>query len=332
MAKAYPVLRLDMGQFSHPGRRRSNNEDWLGTFQPEDPERLAAKGSLFLVADGMGGHESGELASRRAVDLIIRAYMDDPTPDVPTSLRKAIEMANAVLHAGAADTASEAVLRRQGGRHWGTTLVAAVVRHDELWIANVGDSRAYLIRDGKLRQLSQDHSWASALGEPPSKDWIGRNLITRALGLKPEVEVDLFPPMKLQTRDVILLCSDGLTNPLSDEEIRDIAFHAPRPSQEAAEALIGAANDRGGPDNVSVILVRVVGKNVTLGWQTPWELLAALIRPGTWQLTVESLLQTILGGEQGFRSPLFIVVVLLIVLAVVALGFIVGLVLFRSGG
>jgi protein phosphatase len=322
MAKAYPVLQLDMGQFSHPGRRRSNNEDWLGTFQPEDAERLATKGSLFLVADGMGGHESGELASRRAVDLIIRAYMDDPTSDVPTSLRKAIEMANAVLHKGATD--------RQGERHWGTTLVAAVVRHDELWIGNVGDSRAYLIREGKLRQLSQDHSWASAMGASASKDWIGRNLITRALGLKPEVEADLFPPITLQTGDVILLCSDGLTNPLSDEDIRDIAFRPP--SQKAAEALIQAANDRGGPDNISVILVRVAGKNVTLGWQTPGELLAALIRPGTWQLAVESLLQTLLGGKQGFRSPVFIVVLLLIILAVVALGFIVGLVLFRGGG
>jgi serine/threonine protein phosphatase PrpC len=321
MAGAYPVLQLDAGQFSHPGRRRPNNEDWLGTFQPEDPERLAAKGSLFLVADGMGGHESGELASRRAVDLVIRAYMDDPGSDVPTSLRKAIEMANAALYAGAAD--------RQGARHWGTTLVAAVVRHDELWIANVGDSRAYLIRDGKLRQLSQDHSWASAAGEAPSKDWIGRHLITRALGSKPEVQVDVFPPVQLQARDSILLCSDGLTTPLSDEEICDVAVHTPHSSQQGAEALVQAANDRGGPDNISVILVRVAGRSMSAGWQTAGGGLAALVRPETWKLVVESLLQAVLGEEQGFRSPVFIVVVLLLVLAVIALGFILGLVIFR---
>jgi serine/threonine protein phosphatase PrpC len=321
MARAYPVLRLDAGQFSHPGRRRSNNEDWLGTFQPEDPERLSMKGSLFLVADGMGGHESGELASRRAADLVIRAYMDDPTLDVPGSLRTAIEMANAALYAGASD--------RQGGRHWGTTLVAAVVRRDELWIANVGDSRAYLIRGGKLRQLSQDHSWASAAGEVPSKEWFGRHLITRALGLKPEVEVDIFPPMKLRATDSILLCSDGLTTPLPDEEICDIVVRAPGPSQQAAEALVRAANERGGPDNISVILVHVAGQDTMASWQTPGELLAALVRPETWKLMVDSLLQAVLGEGQGVRSPVFVTVLLLIILAVIALGFILGLVIFR---
>lgn len=317
MTGTHPVLRLEIGQFSHPGRRRPNNEDWLGTFQPEDPERMARKGSLFLVADGMGGHQAGEVASRRAVDHVIRTYMEDPSADVPTSLGRAIESANAALHAEASGA--------QGRRRRGTTLVAAVVRHGELWIANVGDSRAYVLRHGKLRQLSRDHSLASAGGlEPPQGEWIGRHIITRALGLKPSVEVDLYPPLKLQARDRLLLCTDGLTTPLTDQEIRDIIAEG-RP-QRAADALVQAANDKGGPDNVSVIVVEVAGVDGEPVWESPGELLLALTRPQTWQWIIES----VVGGEEHVRSPVFIALVVLFVLAVVGLGFVLGLVLFGS--
>lgn len=316
----YPILRLDTGQYSHAGRRRKNNEDWLGTFRPEDPERLARKGILFLVADGMGGHQGGEMASRRAVDQVIRVYYDDPSANVPQSLGRAVELANAELYAEAA--------RDQGGRKWGTTLVAAVVRHDELWIANVGDSRAYLLRRGNLRQLSEDHSLAKAAGgDMPSGDWIGRHIITRALGLKPKVEVDLFPAVKLHAGDRVLLCSDGLTSPLSDAEIRDLALRYE--PQKAALALVKAANEKGGPDNISVILFSVTDLKVALSWQTPGELLSMLIQPETWRLVVEDLLGTSLGG-QGCRSPVFVVLVVLLIVAVVGLGFILGLLLFSG--
>jgi protein phosphatase len=290
----------------------------LGTFQPEDPERLVRKGVLFLVADGMGGHQRGEMASRRAVDQVIRAYYDDPSADVLQSLKRAVELANADLHAEA--------IREQGGRKWGTTLVAAVVRHDELWIANVGDSRAYLLRRGKLRQLSEDHSLANAAGaEAPSGNWIGRHVITRALGLKPKVEVDLFPAVKLYAGDRVLLCSDGLTSPLTDAEIGDLALRYQ--PQKAALALVKAANDKGGPDNVSVILVSVTDLKVALSWQTPGELLSMLIQPETWRLVVENLLGASFGG-QGCRSPVFVALVVLLIVAVVGLGFILGLLLF----
>jgi serine/threonine protein phosphatase PrpC len=320
-AGLYPILHLDTGQFSHAGRRRRNNEDWLGTFQPEDPERLARKGIVFLVADGMGGHQRGEMASRRAVDQVIRAYYDDPSADVAQSLKRAVELANADLHAAA--------VRDQDGRRWGTTLVAAVVRHDELWIANVGDSRAYLLRRGKLQQLSEDHSLAMAAGgDAPSGDWIGRHVITRALGLKPSVEVDTFPAVKLHAGDRILLCSDGLTTPLSDAEIGDLA--ARYPPQKASLALVKAANEQGGPDNVSVILISVTELKVALRWQTPRELLSVLVRPETWRLAVEDLVGTSLGG-QGCRSPVFVVLMALLIVAVIGMGFILGLVLFSGG-
>ncbi|MGD2206632.1 MAG: protein phosphatase 2C domain-containing protein [Anaerolineae bacterium] len=307
MSDTVLALELDVGQFSHPGRKRSNNEDWLGTFQPDDATRLDTKGRLFLVADGMGGHQSGDLASRSAVDQVIRNYVQDPSSDVAFSLRRAIQSANANLYARTEG--------RKGRSHWGTTLVGAVVRHDKLWIANVGDSRAYLLRGGSVRQLSQDHSFL-----PGEK--VGRHLITRALGSKDSVEVDLFPPIKLWAGDRVLLCSDGLTTPLSDEEIRHIAGRYP--AQAGAEALVRAANERGGPDNVSVILIQVAGRH------SPGGLLAALGMSRTWQMISEHLERALVGGEwEILRSPLFVVVILMLVLLVLlGLGFLLGLVIF----
>jgi protein phosphatase len=242
-----------VGQYSHPGRKRARNEDWLGAFQPESPKRLATKGSLFLVADGMGGHRSGEIASRRAVDQVIRAYMHDPTSDVAASLHRAIRSANASLYETAAS--------EQTGARWGTTLVAAVVRRDELWVANVGDSRAYLLRDRQLQRLSRDHSWGGEAAVAMGENWIGRHVITRALGSRPEIEVDVYPPRNLRPGDRIILCTDGLTGPLDEGAIGEIVRRYP--PQRAAEQLVRAANERDAPDNVSVIVVNISG---VWGW------------------------------------------------------------------
>jgi len=301
-------LQIEVGQFSHPGRKRTNNEDWLGTFRPDDARRLATKGSLFLVADGMGGHRDGELASRQAVDTVIRAYFDDPDPDVAASLERAIQGANAALYAGAAD----------GPRHGrgGTTLVAAVIRErggTGLWIANVGDSRAYLLRGRELRQLSRDHSWAAAVGGGSRGDGEGpgRHVVTRALGQRPQVKVDLFVH-KLRPGDRLLLCTDGLTGPLPDAEIRAIVQR--RTPQEAARRLIEAANERGGPDNVSAIVVRLGG------------------RPASWPGAGRALLDRLWsgGGEQGssLPAPVIVGLILLAALILLGLGFFLGQVLF----
>lgn len=303
---------LEVGQFSHRGRRRLNNEDWLGTFQPDDARRLARKGRLFLVADGMGGHESGELASRLAVDQVIRGYLEDSGSDVAASLGRAIEAANANLYARAAPAA--------GRMRSGTTLVAAVVRGAELWTANVGDSRAYLLRGGELRQLSRDHALLSVQDKQalPAGERAGMHLITRALGTKPSVAVDLYPPQKLRRGDQVLLCSDGLTTPLSDGEIGEIV--GAHPSQAAAEALVRAANERGGPDNVSVIVIRVVG-SPSNGRSRG----AHRLDPpsGLWK----GLLHLLPGAGPGLQSPLFLVMIVLIALALIGLGVILGLLL-----
>ena len=292
--------RLEVGQFSHPGRKRSNNEDWLGAFQPEDARRLSTKGSLFLVADGMGGHKSGELASRQAVDHVVRVYMDDPTPDVAISLQQAVKSANAALYATTQDQSDR--------RRSGTTLVAAVVRHDRLWIANVGDSRAYLLRNRELCQISQDHSWAAAGAEG-----IGRHVITRALGLRPEVEVDIYKE-RLHPGDRILLCSDGLTTPLPEAEILEVARR--QPPQAVAEQLVEKANERGGPDNVSVILIQFGDQGAAfqswLGLQTVINLYRDLEK------------------EAKKRPALFLLLLLILALILVGLGFFLGLVFFQA--
>ncbi len=320
MAWRRTILRIEVGQFSDPGRKRPNNEDWLGTFQPEDAGRLAQKGSLFLVADGMGGHQSGEMASRGAVDQVIRTYMDDPDRDLATSLRRAIESANTALYAKTAG-------RELRGR-WGTTLVLGVLRFDQLWIANVGDSRAYLLRGGKLLRLSQDHALsASAVGIEQPEGWVGRHLITRALGLKPSVEVDVFPPRRVRAGDRVLLCSDGLTTPLSDDEIQSISLRFP--AQEAARALVRAANDRGGPDNVSVIVIDVTDSRTVVDWQAPQRLLEALASPDRWLNVANELRDGILADGNGYRSPAFLGAILLVALALIILGFAVGWLIFR---
>jgi protein phosphatase len=291
MDQLRPHLQLEVGQFSHQGLQRPNNEDWLGTFQPDDEVRLACLGSLFLVADGMGGHQSGELASRVAVDRVIGHYVDNDIESVPAGLTQAFEAANASLY--------QKTSGRPGRGKAGTTLLAAVVRQGELWIANVGDSRAYLLRSGRLHQISHDHSWVAELsadrglapGQPPAP----RYLITRALGLKPEVAVDVYPPVTLRHGDRILLCTDGLTAALSDPEIGTIA--ARYPPQQASQALIQAANDRGGPDNVSVIVIE--------------------------------LAEAVSSQARRWRPLVLILVTAFVAVALIVLGFVLGWLLFR---
>jgi len=316
VANSRPVLRLDVGQYSHRGRRRTNNEDWLGKFQPEDPARLVQKGSLFLVADGMGGHQSGELASRLAVDQVIRSYVDDPGVDVGHSLRRAVESANAALYAQSERGAG-------AGRDWGTTLVGAVVRRDELWLANVGDSRAYLLRGGRLRQLSEDHSLFPEKGDAEPGNRKNRHVITRALGRKPDVEVDLCPPLKLREGDRVLLCSDGLTTPLSGDQIRAVAGRCP--PQEAAEALVRAANEQGGPDNVSVILVEVLGSGTAASQGAVRDILRAWTSGDAWRGALTSLRTALPEGVRESPTWVITLALLLATLIVIGLGFVLGL-------
>ncbi len=251
------TLVLAVGQHTDAGRVRDHNEDSLAAVPPEgtSAEVLERKGHLFLVADGMGGHAAGATASSIATQRVMQAYYEDDSDDLRASLERAFRLANAAIFDQSLSNLVYAGM--------GTTLVAAVCQDHRFLVANVGDSRAYLIRDGGIRQLTQDHSWVAeavrqgTLSTEQARHHPRRNVITRSLGNRPDVEVDFFEE-GLLPGDTLVLCSDGLSGLVYDEEIRDIVLaHASQP-QAAAEQLVDLANERGGPDNITVVIVRAV--------------------------------------------------------------------------
>lgn len=245
-------LRLEVAQLTDVGRKREHNEDNMAYVIPKDAQVMATKGALFIVADGMGGHAAGEVASEIAVDTVSNAYYMDDNEDVVTPLLQAIKRANAAIHQRAAEN-----MLRSG---MGTTCVASVLRGNMAYIANVGDSRAYLVRAGQVKQISQDHSWvaeqvrAGLLSEEQARTHAQRNVITRCLGTQPDVEVDVFRE-PLVEGDCLVLCTDGLSGLISDDELRAIV--AQSVPQESVYHLVERANENGGPDNITAIVVRV---------------------------------------------------------------------------
>lgn len=234
------------------GRVRENNEDKFDFFEPEEPEVLAKKGSLYAVADGMGGHAAGQIASEMALRTLIKSYYADPSPDVAGSMHRAVFEANSLIY-----DAAQMIVERSG---MGTTLTALVIRGDSAYIVQVGDSRAYLIRDGQIRQVTEDHSWVAeqvrrgAMAPEEAQYSPFRNVITRSLGNMPTVESDLFAE-ELHVGDTFVLCSDGLSGNLSEIDIRDIVTG--KAPSVAAMQLIDTANERGGNDNITSVIVSV---------------------------------------------------------------------------
>lgn len=247
-------LRLDVAQLTDVGRKRPHNEDNMAYVIPKDAQVMAKKGALFVVADGMGGHAAGEVASEIAVETISSAYyQDDNNEDMTASLLHAIKRANALIHQRAAEN-----MMRSG---MGTTCVAAALRGSTAYIANIGDSRAYMIRAGQVRQVSQDHSWveeqvrAGLLTREQARSHAQRNVITRSLGTQSDVDVDIFTEQVFEG-DTLLLCSDGLSGQITDDDLRTIiGKYTP---QESVYRLVERANENGGPDNITAIVIRVV--------------------------------------------------------------------------
>jgi serine/threonine protein phosphatase PrpC len=246
---------LDVAQRTDIGRTRASNEDNLISVVPEDNHLLQAKGALFVVSDGMGGHSHGEVASELAVQKVREYYYQDIQHDIPTALQEAIKQANVPIY-----QANEAE-RARGGSSFGmgATCVAAVLHDQMLYAANVGDSRVYVLHEGQLRQVTRDHSLVAQLVErgeitpAEARTHEKRNQIYRSLGL-PEVEVDLFTE-PVQEGDTLILCTDGLCSVVEDEELRAIVKqYSP---EESVQHLIARANEEGGPDNVTAIVVRV---------------------------------------------------------------------------
>jgi serine/threonine protein phosphatase PrpC len=254
-----PTFDFEVAKLTDVGRARPHNEDYVDYYIPPDPRLRDQKGALYLVADGMGGHQAGEVASRGVVELTIAQYYSDTTHDIGTSLVRAFRLANQRIHEQAQSDPAK------GGM--GSTLVAAVVLGRKVYVANVGDSRAYLINAQGTTQISEDHSWveeqvrAKLLTPEQARRHPQRNLVTRALGSKPDVQVDLFEG-ELNAGDILLLCTDGLTGRVEDPEIAEIVRQ--HPPQEAARQLVALANERGGNDNISLLIVKAQQEAVTV--------------------------------------------------------------------
>ncbi len=249
-----PDPAIEHAALSDVGLRRTNNQDNMGVLMARSADLWQRRGHLFMVADGMGAHAAGEYASKLAVDHVPHTYHKEPDASPAIAIRKAIEETNHVIH-----TRGQANPDFQG---MGTTCSALILLPEGALVAHVGDSRVYRLRGNKLEQLSFDHSlvWElKASGQLSGADvpnYIPKNIITRSLGPNPDVKVDLEGPFPMAVGDAFLLCSDGLSGQVEDEEIA--AILGSLPPNEAVHALVDLANLRGGPDNITVIVARVV--------------------------------------------------------------------------
>lgn len=257
------AVSLRAAQRTDRGRVRDHNEDDTLIMDLKD-ETGEVRTALYAVADGIGGYEMGEVASRTAIGAIIQALRTDPffakgdylrgepgDEVVLDVLRNAVQVANREVYS----------VRMEQRNDMGTTLVLALVLNARAYVANVGDSRAYLLRDERIRQITEDHSLvermvaSGQITRAEARIHPQRNLIFRSLGTEPHVEVDLFVE-SLHPGDRLLLCSDGLTDMLPDDRLIHIGSGEPN-LDHACRLLIRAANEAGGTDNISVVLAEV---------------------------------------------------------------------------
>ena len=234
---------------------REANEDSGRYIKPNDTALLAAKGMLFVVADGMGGHASGEVASGMAVELVSRLYYQDQESPTEAALKRAVEEANRLIYAASLKD------EKLGGM--GTTCTALVLQQGHAYSAHVGDSRLYMQRGGQLYLMSEDHSAVmemvkhGIISADEARHHADKNVILRALGTSPEVEADVWEkPLPIQVGDQFLLCSDGLYDLVEDEEIGHMLTAAADP-HAACEQLIELAKQRGGHDNITVAIINL---------------------------------------------------------------------------
>jgi protein phosphatase len=246
-------MKLEVASITDTGQVRPNNEDAYGHFEPADEEERRAKGCLYIVADGMGGHRGGEIASSLAVKTIQSSFYANGG-DRASALKLAVVEANRIILRKATSDASLAGM--------GTTCTAMAVHDGFAYFVHVGDSRAYVLREDELVQLTQDHSLvgemvrSGILSDEDARNHPKRNVITRSLGIQESVAADTpFSPFKLEKDDVFILCSDGLTSMLGDAEIGGLlGVDSPK---STCKKLVDLANERGGRDNITVVVVKV---------------------------------------------------------------------------
>ena len=231
------------------GLKRNSNQDLVYA----SDQKVGRLPSLLIVADGMGGHAAGDLASRVCVETAVSSIEGSGQTETIPILAEAVQKANRAVLKKAAEKPEYAGM--------GTTIVAAVIDGNTLYVANVGDSRLYLIDDDRIDQITLDHSLVAEMvrsgriSPEQMRNHPEKNIITRAVGGEENVEVDFFD-VGLHKGDVVLLCSDGLTNMVEDEQIFRIVRRE-KTLRDAGQKLISAANSAGGRDNISVVLARL---------------------------------------------------------------------------
>ena len=245
-----PVTRV--GLKTDLGCVRENNEDKAEYYEPDDPITLSTRGSLYIVADGMGGHAAGQIAAELAIKRLMSEYYDGSAEDATRALLDGFVAANEHVR-----SVARAIPARAG---MGTTLTAIALIEDRAIICHVGDSRAYLLRDGAVSQISEEHSWvaeqvrAGTMSAEEAEASPYRNVITRCIGPLDELSPDI-QAVQSRTGDRWLLCTDGLTGHVSDAEILNVT--ADVPPSEACRRLVELACARGGRDNVTVLIVDI---------------------------------------------------------------------------
>lgn len=246
---------IELANLTDTGCERERNEDYYCYFEPDSDDDFLRKGRLIIVADGMGGHEGGQVASAIAVETVRDAYIADPSDDPEDALSHAFEQA----HRAILDHARE----HPELHGMGTTCTAAAIVGEQLWFGHVGDSRLYLIRGSQLTQLSEDHSLVArmvregTIAPEEAATHPDRNVLIAALGMESAMSVE-FPaePTPLESGDILLLCTDGLHGLVTGAELLTIA-ETTAPS-EACRQLVDLAKNRGGFDNITLQILRVL--------------------------------------------------------------------------
>lgn len=294
-------MRVAVGAATDTGTVREENEDSVFVADPEG-ELAQSHGVLLAVADGMGGYQRGEVAAQIAVDTLREDYYGSeigPT-EVPLRLKQAFRHANELIYQNGSANGDDNMM--------GTTLVAAVIRGNDLTIGNVGDSRAYLIRANRATQVTRDHSLvaeqvaAGAMTEQEARESQHRNIITRALGHRPRVDVDIFE-IRLLADDRLVLTTDGVHDYVDEEDLTRIVLSSP--PEQAARELVQTALARSSNDNVSAVVAWMMPAGATLEPQP---------------VEVET------GGRGALLVPVLVLIGLLVFIAIVAV------ILFMGGG
>jgi serine/threonine protein phosphatase PrpC len=287
------MTKLLVGASSDTGRVRDHNEDEVRMAEPES-EQVAGRGFLAAVADGMGGHERGEVASNLAIETLFTTFYDENSEqanaDLVALLKEGFKASNERIMSESSTGSTSGSM--------GTTMVAAAVNNTQLTIANVGDSRAYLVRAETATQITRDHSLVAeqvasgVISAEEARTSNYRNVITRALGHRPKVEVDIFE-IDLLPDDRVVLCSDGVHGHVEPDEVADITLK--QDPQEASQSLINLAMERGSTDNVTAAVI----------WFDP--------------VTEEIVSATAEAPAQGGRRPSAIIYVVIAVVVLIAL-------------